>query len=214
MTEVWNDRRATISLWWQETKWWRFHHSPRSVQNLHVINNVDTLTAKNSKTFRAQDLVGTVVPPLARTALSSRVSCNTGSQGMDWHFFLQRNWNFSLDCYCLKTVTVFICIQNTFLLIHPLVLHNKTKFRLDIRKRFFTRRWSSPGTSSPGQWPQAVGVQGVWTMLSDIGIEFWVVLWGARSWILLSSWVLSNLGDSVILWSIIIVIYGCKLGAG
>lgn len=40
----------------------------------------------------------------------------------------------------------------------------------------------------------------IWTMLSDIWCDFWVVLHGAGSWIWWSLWVHSNAGYSTIQW--------------
>ena len=49
------------------------------------------------------------------------------------------------------------------------------KFRLDMRRRFFTRGWSVPGTGSPGKWSwhQACrSSRSVWTMLLVIWSSF------------------------------------------
>lgn len=78
------------------------------------------------------------------------------------------------------------------------------RFRLDIMKTFFTRGWSGTGTRSSGQWSWHWACQrsrSIWTMLSDIWSNFWVVLWRARSWTQQSIRVPSNLGYSLILWT-------------
>ena len=126
MREVWSDRRQHKSVVERDhtaedpiiPSWW-------SIQNLHFINNADTLTAKKLKKFRIEVLVGTLVLPLAPTLLFSRVSHNMLSWGKDWHFFCRETETY-LNHYCLKTLTVFMCTHNTFLLICPLLLHKRT----------------------------------------------------------------------------------------
>ena len=58
------------------------------------------------------------------------------------------------------------------------------------------------GTGCPGKKPRHLCCRSssIWITLSDIWSDFWVVLDGARSWTWWSSWVLSYLGFSVILW--------------
>jgi len=60
----------------------------------------------------------------------------------------------------------------------------KFRFRLNIRKRFFTRgRWArnrlprALGTAPSCQSSRSIG-----KMLSDMEFDFWVVVCGARSW--------------------------------
>lgn len=57
-------------------------------------------------------------------------------------------------------------------------------------------------TGSPGQWAQSPvcwSSRCVWTALSDIEFECWVVLCGARSWTPSSLWVPSSSGYAMIL---------------
>ena len=62
------------------------------------------------------------------------------------------------------------------------------------------RRWTGTGTGSPGQWSwyQACWSSGsVWTTLSMIWSDFWVVLRGTRSW----TWFpYESLSNQDILW--------------
>jgi len=74
--------------------------------------------------------------------------------------------------------------------------------QLKVRKWFFSRElWAwkrlprAVGTA-PSWWSS----RGVWTLLSDMGFEFWVVLYGDGSWTQLYLWVLSNLAYSMTLW--------------
>ena len=54
--------------------------------------------------------------------------------------------------------------------------------------------WLGTVTASPGQWSWHWHSRSIWTSLSCIQSDFWVVLCGARSWNLWSLWVPSNLG--------------------
>ena len=74
---------------------------------------------------------------------------------------------------------------------------------LGVRKRFWTRGWQAHN-----RLPRAVGTalscwssRSIWTALSDIGFECWMVLYGARSWTQWSLLVPSNLRFSVILYN-------------
>lgn len=61
------------------------------------------------------------------------------------------------------------------------------------------RGWSGTSDSS-GKWSQHWAChswRSIWTTLSDIWSDFWVVLCGGRSWTQWSMWVPSNLGYSV-----------------
>ena len=67
--------------------------------------------------------------------------------------------------------------------------------QLGIRKSLFTSQWLGLGTSFLGQWswPQTARVQGLsgeWSQSK--GLEFGIILCGARSWTWWSLWVLSN----------------------
>lgn len=67
------------------------------------------------------------------------------------------------------------------------------RFRLDTRNKFFTNTLGT-GIVSPGQWLQHYSCwssRNVWAILSEIGLEFCVVLCGVRSWI---QWWLFNNG--------------------
>lgn len=55
--------------------------------------------------------------------------------------------------------------------------------------------WAAQGS---GHGPESQSSGSVWTLLSDIGFEFWVVLCGAKSWTR-SLWVPYNPAYSVIL---------------
>lgn len=49
----------------------------------------------------------------------------------------------------------------------------------------WSRGWSHTGTGSPVKWSQyraCRSSRGVWTKLSETGSDFWVILYGARSW--------------------------------
>ena len=59
--------------------------------------------------------------------------------------------------------------------------------------------FSSHITGILGTAPSRQSSRSIWTMLSDIGFEFWVALCGARSWTWWSLWVPSNSGYSMIL---------------
>lgn len=53
----------------------------------------------------------------------------------------------------------------------------------------YSVKWSQPQACCSSR--------GILTMLSDVVFEFWVVLYGSRSWTQWSLWVLSNSGYSV-----------------
>ena len=68
----------------------------------------------------------------------------------------------------------------------------------------FPRGMLGPGTGSPGpvvMAPSCWSSRNIWTVLSDIGFDFRVVLRGARSWTQWRLWDSSTSGYSVILWS-------------
>jgi len=55
---------------------------------------------------------------------------------------------------------------------------------LGIKRRFFTRGWSGTGTGLPrghSHWVKAPPGC-IWTILSDIYVYFWMVLFEARRW--------------------------------
>ena len=58
------------------------------------------------------------------------------------------------------------------------------RVRLGVRERVCTQRWSGTGTGCPWTWAPHQACQrsrSVWTPLSSVGPDFWVVLRGARS---------------------------------
>ena len=74
---------------------------------------------------------------------------------------------------------------------------------LGIRKRFFTKKVTAHWNRLPMAMSMTINLQElrtVWTVVSDIGNEFWVVLCPSGNWIQWPLWVPSNLGYSTILW--------------
>ena len=76
------------------------------------------------------------------------------------------------------------------------------------RVRWVLGKGSLPEPCTQNRLPRAVGTalnywssSSSWATLSDIGFEFWVVLNGAGSWTRWLSWVASNTGYSMSLWS-------------
>ena len=81
-------------------------------------------------------------------------------------------------------------------------LHQR-RVALDVGKRFFTRRWSCTGTASPEHWSWQRACQSsasIWTTLSDVCSDFWMVLCGASSQTRRSLRVPSNSGCSLVPW--------------
>lgn len=69
------------------------------------------------------------------------------------------------------------------------------RVRLGVRKKFIqgvAGHWNRIPTMQHS-YPGCQSLRSIWTMLSDIGFEFWVFPCGARSWTLWSLWVSSNL---------------------
>ena len=58
---------------------------------------------------------------------------------------------------------------------------------------YMVMAWNRP-LRAAGTALSSQSLRSIWTMHSDIGFEFWVVLCGARDWTPLSPWVHSNSG--------------------
>jgi len=54
--------------------------------------------------------------------------------------------------------------------------HHQRRVNMGVRKRFFTRGWWAWNRATA---PSCLSSRSIWTLLSDTGFEFWVVLRGA-----------------------------------